>query len=384
MEDKKEIDEMLVRLLLDEGNKEEEIFLLNWLKADELNRQYFEQLKSTWQLLALKQTADRINIAYELRQVKQMITRRHLKVVHVDPKESPGNKHINEEYKGRAIVSKVILSTAVAALMLLVIGLGWRAFQNKKPTEQLIGKNIQKIRNPNLSLVRHEINNSGKLKQLILQDGTEILLFDKSEVSFQEPFTGNRRDITLKGKADFKVAKDKTRPFTVFTGDIATTVLGTKFTITAFQNMNDITVALYEGRVVVKSAENVTRKLSKDYYLLPGQQLIYDKSKSIIKLRANKTGNSSKENKSNKDNLSIPQYHKGSWFMFNNQPLGEVFDHLSVMYRVKIVYLKRDVDHINFIGTFEQSDSLEHIIKQIAALNQLKVTKEENRFIINK
>jgi ferric-dicitrate binding protein FerR (iron transport regulator) len=276
------------------------------------------------------------------------------------------------------------MSTAIAALLLLIIGLGWSVFQNKKPTEKVIAKNVQKIENTHSIFVRHEINNSGGLKQLILQDGTEIILFDKSEVSFQEPFTGNRRDISLKGKADFKVAKDKTRPFTVFSGDIATTVLGTKFTITAFQNMNDITVTLYEGRVVVKSAENVKRKLRKNYYLLPGQQLIYDKSKSIIKLRANKTGNSSKQNKSHKDNLSIPQYNKGSWFMFNNQPLGQVFDHLSIMYRVKIVYSKREVDNINFIGTFAQSDSLEHIIEQIAALNQLKVTKNNNRFIINK
>ena len=44
-------------------------------------------------------------------------------------------------------------------------------------------------------------------------------------------FPPDKREIFLKGEAKFIVAKNKKKPFTVYTGMLATTALGTIFTV---------------------------------------------------------------------------------------------------------------------------------------------------------
>lgn len=75
------------------------------------------------------------------------------------------------------------------------------------------------------------------------------------------------------------------------------------------------------------------------------------------------------------DNPSVPKLGRGSWYMFNNQPLEQVFNQLEGMFNVDIAYTRKDISKIYFIGTFNTSDSLDDILKQISVLNNLKVTK---------
>ena len=84
------------------------------------------------------------------------------------------------------------------------------------------------------------------------------------------------------------------------------------------------------------------------------------------------------------DDPAVPKYGRGSWFMFNNQSLEQVFDQLSLLYHVEIVYSKKDISRIYFIGRFNKSDSPVAVINQIAAVNNLTVTRQNNRFIIAK
>ena len=70
--------------------------------------------------------------------------------------------------------------------------------------------------------------------------------------------------------------------------------------------------------------------------------------------------------------------------MFNNQSLSHVFDQLSGMFNEEIVYSKKDFSKIYFIGTFNIADSLDNILKQIASLNNLKVTRANKQVIISK
>lgn len=75
-----------------------------------------------------------------------------------------------------------------------------------------------------------------------------MTLLDKSEVNFHQPIINNTIDITLKGKAYFEVAKDKTKPFTVFSGNLSTIALGTQFSVTAFSHQNNIIVRLLKAK----------------------------------------------------------------------------------------------------------------------------------------
>jgi transmembrane sensor len=70
--------------------------------------------------------------------------------------------------------------------------------------------------------------------------------------------------------------------------------------------------------------------------------------------------------------------------MFNNQPLEQVFKQLEDLFHVEIVYSKKDISKIYFISTFRNSDSLDSILNQIGRLNNLKVTRKNDKFIITK
>jgi transmembrane sensor len=278
----------------------------------------------------------------------------------------------------------VVRWMAAASIILIVVSLV--VLWNNKPDEPSIVVQNNHRTDSILSFVRHEVNTTGKERRLQLPDGSLIVLADKSEITYREPFT-DKRDITLIGKADFKVAKDKTRPFTVISGDIATTALGTEFMVTAFAKAKQITVRLYEGQVVVRPVEKEDWRMKKDVFLSPGQELVYSQQ-ALAYVRAFNKNNAVPEKISSKelsrDNPSIPEDTKGSWYMFNNQSLGQVLENLAAMYNVKIVYKKKDVQNINWTGKYNKSDSLETILKRIGTVHNLIVTKKDTAYIITK
>src|SRR5690606_22979981 len=81
---------------------------------------------------------------------------------------------------------------------------------------------------------------AGQIKNITLSDGTLVYLNANSILKIPKKFTGNRRIISLTGEAYFEVVKDSLRPFTVQTQKSETTVLGTKFNLSAYANESAI------------------------------------------------------------------------------------------------------------------------------------------------
>lgn len=214
------------------------------------------------------------------------------------------------------------------------------------------------------------IRNTGKIsKEVTLTDGSIVTLFADAKIEYDEPFQNNRRDIRLAGEAVFKVAKDKTKPFTVFSGELSTTALGTLFKVSNIQHNGAITVNLYEGKVVVKSQGSATKR-AENFYLYPGDKLVYNKQTASFNLTRKKI---------------VAQMRQGHLLVFEKASLSDVFDQLASTYNVHIQYANDDFTQMYYIGSFDQSDSIQHILENIAKLNGLKLTKStENEYIITK
>jgi len=88
--------------------------------------------------------------------------------------------------------------------------------------------------------------------------------------------------------------------------------------------------------------------------------------------------------KNDKEDITLPNHSKGSWFMFNNQPLSEVFDELQSVYNVRIVYKQTDLRKMYFIGKFDASDSLNVILSRMATLYHLKIIRDQDKYTISK
>jgi ferric-dicitrate binding protein FerR (iron transport regulator) len=389
MKDNNYFDELIVSYLLGELSAEEEVFVLDWINSNEENKKYFREIKKTWELLSLRENSREVDSEVEWDQFKVAIAKRQ-DVPGINEKQSLVNSEEEEEkpQKGRKIYNSFIL-TAVAASIVIVLVLGLVVNNSSTNTEKPVAYNTNKEARSTLSNVRYEINKGEKVRSITLPDGSEVKLFSNSQINFAAQFNGNKRDITLSGKARFKVAKDETKPFTVISGAISTTALGTEFTVTAYESHKNISVRLFEGKVVVKSSILARRMLSHNFYLLPGQEFIYSNLSSTGKVKSfsrvnNLVKKSTKKEATLVDNPSFPSLGSGSWYMFNNQPLAEVFDQLEQLFDVDIIYLRKEVSKMYFIGSFNITDSLEDILSQIAGINALKVSKRDNKFFISK
>lgn len=288
---------------------------------------------------------------------------------------------------GRSKASVIRLWTsrvAIAASIILIIGFAWKFFihhKNPAPTAARTQKKSDSLE----FVLRHEVNTTGAEKRIQLSDGSLIVLANESEITYQEPFVSSR-NITLIGKAYFKVTHDATKPFVVTSGDLTTTDLGTEFTVTALKNSHQIIVRLYEGRVVVKALKKAIRKM-KDIYLLPGQELVYG-DQTLAKVNRFKPTKAGPEQilkvESVADNPLLPKQVDTPWFMFNNQSLENVLIDLSALYNVEIVYDEKDIQNIYFTGKYNKSESLANILKRIATLNNLTITKKDSAYIISR
>lgn len=107
---------------------------------------------------------------------------------------------------------------------------------------------------------------SGKDYRINLSDGTEVWLNSATTLEFPLTFTGNNREITLKGEAYLKVAKNA-KPFLVHLANSTIQVLGTEFNVNTYDTAS-IQVALVSGAVKMKAADQ--SKL-----LQPGDEITY-------------------------------------------------------------------------------------------------------------
>lgn len=398
MEGKDKFEKLIISYLLGELNEEDESIVLEQINSDKQSRQLFEELRKTVTIVELRNTIDKVDIDKEWSSFEEARIRKEHPAIFSNEAERFGNEVIREvNLKRENRIFRTIAFTAIAASVMLAIGWGWSLLHQKAPvqSELATSKTTEEAKPVVARITRHLKNTSATAKQFVLQDGSEVMLAANSELILPEPFDSDKRDIRLKGSAYFKVAKDKSKPFTVFSEGISTTALGTRFTVTAFESSNRIRVTLHEGKVVVKGVEQLKGKVKKDYYLAPGQEFVFDKNRpaalaakvinaASLPERERNTIEGYDRNEIAKDHPSIPKFNKGSWYMFNNQSLGHVFDQLQNMYKTEIIYNKEDVAKLYFIGTFSKTDSLEGVLRQILLLNNLKLTKENNRFIITK
>ena len=245
---------------------------------------------------------------------------------------------------------------AVAASVLLVAGLSWLFIVKNQKTSITSAATVP--------IAKNISNTTPQKKAFTLSDGSTVELSPNSTISYSEGFNSLKRDVLVSGEANFDIAKDVAKPFSVSINSVLITVLGTRFTVNSYEANNVTKVILYEGRVMVTIIDTSFQDKN-DYYLSPGDVFIYKKlnqrSARILHLE--------------KD--------KDDCYVFDNYPLDVVFDQLQVIYNTKITYNKAELGNRSFIGKIDRKDPLDHILKSIALLNNFGFHKQGDRFVIS-
>jgi ferric-dicitrate binding protein FerR (iron transport regulator) len=217
-------------------------------------------------------------------------------------------------------------------------------------------------------------NRTDKSAAVYLQDGSVVQLFAGSELRYDEPFNTTHRHVYLSGKGFFKVAKDPDRPFTVYSHDIATTALGTSFTITAWPANNNISVALHTGKVVVHQISTNTAHI-KDVYLTPGQEVTCNIATGKATMQQPVLAKKPAPSLGSRTGLEVA---------FTDEPMVNVLNEIEKGYAVQLQYDKEAFADMIFTGRIRGKDSLSQVFNRMSVLYNLTIKETGNKFIIQK
>lgn len=112
----------------------------------------------------------------------------------------------------------------------------------------------------------------GSLTKIRFSEGTEVYLNTGSILEFPQVFAKSERDVFLDGEAYLSVSKQDGKPFIVNTGTKTVQVLGTCFNVQAYSAKDIFSTVLVEGSVAVSSGKERT-------LISPEQMYVYYKER---------------------------------------------------------------------------------------------------------
>ncbi|MCS2891224.1 FecR domain-containing protein [Parabacteroides faecis] len=230
---------------------------------------------------------------------------------------------------------------AVASVLLLLIGFGTYYITDRNSPEWVAITTIP-----------------GQIKDVYLPDSTLISMAGSSSIRYDAKSYGKeRRVVEMKGKAFFKVTRNETRPFSVYTERTEVTVLGTSFQINEQPDGTDVNVMT--GKVSFGATGNETDKV----ILTAGMSASYSmESKGITLLE--------------EEDLNTLSW-KTRQLRFNDTPLEKVIGDLNEYYQVKVIN-KAENPNLKLTATFNDLP-LEDVLLVINQTLDTRLAPESNK-----
>lgn len=198
----------------------------------------------------------------------------------------------------------------------------------------------------------------GKNFELLLSDGTKVHLNAGTTLRYPVQFIpGRDRQVFLKGEAYFDVAKDRTNPFIINSGDLNIRVLGTKFNVSAYEEDELTEVVLVEGSV---GLYNKSTEFDRDGYLLkPGNKGSFDKQSYAI------------------DSQEVITGLYTSWMngelVFRNMTFENILKKMERNYNVTIINNNLDMNQEKFNASFKNAP-IEKVMEYFRSIYDLDFT----------
>lgn len=189
----------------------------------------------------------------------------------------------------------------------------------------------------------------GRRYQIILTDGSAIMLSASSYLRFPVNFNTNERCVFMEGQAFFNVNASLTKPFIVnVKNKVSAKAFGTAFNIRAYNDTGHIKTTLLEGHLEIKSYSD-----KKQRSLRAGQQVGYKNGKFVTY-----------------NNLNILQAiaWKEDKFNFDSTSVYEVFEEIGHWYNIKIK-LNSKIPNIPFTAQLPRSMPLKEMIQIMSRMS---------------
>ncbi len=206
-------------------------------------------------------------------------------------------------------------------------------------------------------------NTTGEVQNIVLPDGSNVSLRSNSSLSYRKNYSKNRK-VVLKGEALFEVTKDKDHPFELETKLGNITVLGTVFSVRAFENENYTKTLLKEGSVKFEDVEQLLSVV-----LAPGDEAKLTEGQNEIKVRK----------VANVDRELAWQSHK---FMFENESLGTILTVITNAFDKKVDIKNETLVAKKYTLKFNHDESLGNMLDVLSEVANFNYKIEKSSIVV--
>lgn len=248
--------ELIIKVVEDYATSEEFKELEEWLSESSENRNLFSSVKK----ILLENDSDTSIVFNDFLEKNGFPQQDHL------PKVKINRSNIFQTKIARYAASAIILVSALAT--------GYYAFKFHSYnwfTSNVKSNPPQVFSTPN-----------GRYEVLNLNDGTKIKLYPGSTITISGGYLA-KREVFLNGEAFFEVSSVVNKPFAVFTNQLITKVIGTRFKIDAFNKDIISFVSVIDGKVSVSKA-NTSGELTLLSQLSANEKIIVDSKNVTYKI----------------------------------------------------------------------------------------------------
>lgn len=196
--------------------------------------------------------------------------------------------------------------------------------------------------------------------RLILSDGTKVWLNADSELAYPVNFSGNSREVRLKGEAYFEVSPNKTKPFRVCSDKFDVVVTGTAFNMSVYPEEQHHRVALVKGGVNIMSGKQLVATL------LPGKEIDYNVSDNHFRI--------------DDADLEAITAWKDGLFLFREETLSSITRKLGRWYNVEFKP-EGCTEEKFYSGTIKRDETLENTLNILRLTNEIDFKIGNNREI---
>lgn len=396
----------MIRHLRRELTPEESADLEDWLNESEKNRQFFEDINNTPELMAdvrLYGEEKHIDLRDAWEKMKAMGWEGQQR------EEDPGKYHQAtsdpDAIRHVAWWKKWPTYVAAASILLLfsLIGYKWFSGRDNEMEKPVVTQNVNNdiapgqfkakltlsdnkvivldsatdkilleqagIRaiNKDGLLVYEQTGNSkkvlyntlttarGQTYATLLSDGTKIWLNSASSIRYPITFSSEDRTVEITGEVYFEVApsiakrangKEGKQPFIVKAPGMEIEVLGTHFNVKSYNDEDVVRTTLVEGKVKVHSEGNNSQAT-----LIPGEQAQLNKKSQVL-------------SKTKDVDVDAEVAWRFGYFNFSNTDFETLMRQLQRWYDVEVVY-QGEVPDVQFFGEIPRAFNLSQVLNAL-------------------
>lgn len=319
------MDDLIGKLLAGEATAREQEDVEAWLRLNEANQKYFDQIKTIFDKAASNAIQQQFDTDAAWGKVKGKL-------------DGAGVRRIGRDNEYWSVLR-------IAAGIMIFVAVGIFAYRYLTPETETIA-----------------IVSDKTTVQDTLPDGSTAFLNKNSQISYEYNPRKKTRKVKLKGEAFFDVRHEEEKPFIIETEEVLIRDLGTTFNVKAYPESNNV-------EVIVESGEVQIYTLNDDGILLKaGEKGFYDKTLKAF----------SKIEKIDTNGLA----YKTRVFSFNNTDLQSVVEMLNTIYDSKITLGSKALSNCHVTVNFN-NDNLDLVVEILAETLNLKVTRNKDEIILD-